>query len=138
MRRLTFESRELVVGSIDEITGLLPPSAPFAVLLAAGPSSPTPADRRLVDLLAVPNCREMCFAGVAAEALHDLADDVVEARGLLDLVTTWLRNESPPEVAHYFVRIAGGLPTVLVAAADHEPALPTALEGATKGETASG
>jgi len=70
--------------------------------------------------------------------VYDLADDVVEARGLLDLVTTWLKNESPAEVAHYFVRIAGGLPTVLVAAADHEPALPTALEGATKGETASG
>ncbi|MCM2333017.1 MAG: hypothetical protein NDI82_03615 [Anaeromyxobacteraceae bacterium] len=137
MKRLTFESRELVVGSIDEVTGLLRPGAPFAVLLAAGPSSPTPNDRRLIEVLAVPNCREMCFAGVNAEALHDLADDVVEARGLRDIVTTWLANDPPAEVAYYFVRVAGGLPTVLVAAADHERALSTALEGATKGETGS-
>jgi len=137
VKRRTFESRELVVGSLEEVTGLLPPSAPFAVLLAAGPSSPTPNDRSLIDLVAVPSCREMCFAGVAAEALHDLADEVVEARGLLDIVTTWLENESPAEVAHYFVRIAGGLPTVLLAAADHEPALSTALESATEGETTS-
>jgi hypothetical protein len=135
VKRLTFGSRELVVGSVDEITELLATSAPFALLLAGGTSSPTPSDRRLIDLLAVPYCREMCFAGVGAEALHEIADDIVEARGFVDIVTTGLTNESLAEVAHYFLRIAGGEPLVLVAAVDHERALSTALEGATKGET---
>ncbi len=137
MKRMPFDdSRVLILASLDEIERLPPQATPFALLLATGADSPTLPERRVVEALAQSSCREMCFAGVAAEPLHNVADDVVEERGLLDIVTSWLTDETPEEVALYFVECAGSVPAVLVAAVEHDRALNTALERAVSGRDA--
>jgi hypothetical protein len=129
MKRVQFDdSRVLILASLDDIECLPPPATPFALLLASGADSPTPPERRVIEALAQSSCREMCFAGVAAEPLHDVADDVVEERGLSHIVTSSLTDETPEEVAFYFVECAGSVPALLVSAVDHDRALSTALE----------
>lgn len=85
------------------------------------------AERALAEAPATSNCREMCFVGKNAERFHDLADDVVEARGLLEIVTTWLTNETADEIAFYFVTVAGAAPPLLLALVEHKGALETAI-----------
>jgi hypothetical protein len=127
MTRTPFNTRILQLGTLDEFALLPAPDAPFAVLVATEAASPSPAELALIELLACSNCREMCFVGPAAERLHDLADEVVERRGLQEIVTTWLTNETAGEVAFYFVSVAGGTPPSLLAPVEHQPALASAV-----------
>jgi hypothetical protein len=120
--------RELVVGSVEELSGLPLQKVEFAVLFGTGASGPTPAESALVEALATKNCRETCFAGTNAERFHDFADDVVESRGLLEIVTTWLTNETADEIAFYFVTVAGAAPPLLLALVPNQGALEGAIE----------
>lgn len=132
MTRTPFNSRVLQLGSLDEFALLAAPNVPFAVLVATEAASPSPGELALIEVLACSNCREMCFAGPAAERLHDLADEVAERRGLLDIVTTWLTIETASEVAFYFVSVAGATPPLLLAPVEHQPALASAVLGAAR------
>ena len=69
----------------------------------------------------------MCFAGKNAERFHDFADDIVEARGLLEIMTTWLTNETADEIAFYFVTVAGAAPPLLLALVPNQGALEGAI-----------
>ena len=69
----------------------------------------------------------MCFSGPGAERLHDTADGIVEERGLLDIVTTWHAHEDATEVVSYFLELAGGGASWLLACVGHEPNMARAL-----------
>jgi hypothetical protein len=128
VKRMAVGRRELIVSTVEGLSGLPLPKVDFAVLFSTGESEPTSAERAFVEALATSRCREMCFAGKNAERFHDLADDVVEARGLLEIVTTWLSNETADEVAFYFVTVAGAAPPLLLALVEEQGALERALE----------
>lgn len=128
MKRMAVGRRELIVGSVEELSALPLPKVDFAVLFSTGESEPTSAERAFVEALVTSNCREMCFAGKNAERFHDLADDVVEARGRLEIVTTWLSNETAEEVAYYSVTVAGAAPPLLLALVEHRGALESAIK----------
>lgn len=127
MNRIRLPGQDLVIGTATEVTQLGPPAVPFALLVASGPGSPTLEDGRLIEALAVPSCRAMCFSGPAAERLHDAADGIVEERGLFDVVTTWHADEGAAGVASYFLEIAGSGASLLLACVDHEPTLAKVL-----------
>jgi hypothetical protein len=128
--RTPFGARELQLGTLDDFAHLQAPAMPFALMLATGPASPSPGELALIEVLACSNCREMCFVGPAAEFLHDRADEVVETRGLLDVVTTSFSSETVDEVAFYFVSVAGAKPPVLLAPVGHLFALASAVQKA--------
>lgn len=131
-------SRTLVLATAEEIAFGPLPAAPYALLLATSAASPTEAEQRVIGVLAQPLCREMCFLGPSAESVHDLADEIVEARGLLEIVTTWLTKDTPDEAALYFLECASRHSSLLLAAVEHDQPVVAALEAAALGSRMSG
>ena len=69
--------------------------------------------------LVAAGCEAIACYGPESEALHDTVDSVVEAEldpEIRSVVTTWHDDETPAEVAEYFVMVAGRDPGTLLVA----------------------
>ena len=51
-------------------------------------------------------CIEFCIVGLDSERIHDLIDDVIVEKEMLDIVTTW--HDVLDEACDYFLNCAGG------------------------------
>jgi hypothetical protein len=71
-------------------------------------------------------CVEFCCVGPEAELLHDALDEVIEAEGALEVVTTWI--EDATEGSEYFLHAAAGGRVNLLALIDAHPELQVILE----------
>jgi hypothetical protein len=127
MRVVVFGRRELIMLQLTETDELLKLGRIFAVLLSAAPNGPTWAERRIVETSVASGCVELCCVGAGAENLHDYIDEVLEERGLVNVVTTWHTDESMEDALHYFLHLAGSSPPTLVAVVEDEPGLLVAL-----------
>lgn len=118
------EGRQLVLSSVA-IPGDRCVRPPFVALLPAyGPSERQQAEalsRELVKL----GCIEFCCVGPQSELLHDALDEIVEADGALEIVTTWI--DDPTEAIEYFLYAAGGGRPDLLALVGGHPELHAAL-----------
>lgn len=109
------EGRTLLVHSVHEpvanIGALL--SKGFAAMVAAFGSESRKAAEAIVGDLIDRGCVEICCVGPEGEALHDAIDWVVEDKEALEVVTTWHVDET--EGCEYFLHVAGGKPSCLLA-----------------------
>ena len=106
---------------------LLEVGGPCAILLPANlEAAETEAITRA---LSAHGCVEFCFVGERAERAHDVADDVLESTGYLEVVTTWVNDVQ--EGCDYFLHAAAYARTSrLVAYVTPDPILDQALNEA--------
>lgn len=97
-RKLTFTS---VTVPIDHSI-----HPPFVTLLPAYSAPERQQAEAVTKELINLGCVEFCCVGPEAELLHDALDEIVEAEGTLEVVTTWI--EDPTEASEYFLHAAGG------------------------------
>lgn len=116
MTTLRLGERKLIIITIEEDSAVSKLRQPFAILIPADQPSLGSSEKRLIKAAATKRCREYCCVGPYSEQLHDYIDGVLEDRGLIDVLTTWHTDESPDEALEYFVHVAGGAPSSLVAA----------------------
>jgi hypothetical protein len=117
-RRLVFSS---VAAGADHAV-----QAPFATLVPAYDASEREEAEVAMKVLIGLGCVEFCCVGPEAELLHDAFDEIIEAEGALDVVTTWM--EDPSEASEYFLRAAGGGQANLVALVLSHPELQAKLK----------
>lgn len=79
---------------------------PFVTLLPAYSAPERQQAEAVIKELINLGCVEFCCVGPEAELLHDALDEIVEAEGALEVVTTWL--EDATEASEYFLHAAGG------------------------------
>ena len=104
--------RRLVLGSLDTpIDHSF--RQPFAALVPAFNEKERQKVGAIVDTLLDEGCIELCCVGPQAEQLHDSLDGIVEARGMLDVVTTW--HSDYADACEYFLFAAGRKPPTLLA-----------------------
>src|SRR4051812_45693348 len=91
----------------------------FVMIVPAEQNCLPSATREILHAAALtPRCRELCFTGVRAEAVHDYVDHVAEENHRFDLVTTWQDHESVDDFLWYFLFVSGRAPLMLIALAD--------------------
>lgn len=112
--------RTMLIGSLRDMGELYALfDRPFAVMLPAFVRSEVEATTRAASELVTKRCLEFCCVGPDAEFAHDSIDDMLEARGALDVVTTW--HNDVAEGCEYFVLAAGGRTQLLVALVGDRP-----------------
>jgi hypothetical protein len=103
---------------------------PFVTLLPAfNPLERQQAEamtKSLIDL----GCVEFCCVGLEAERLHDALDEIIEATGALEVVTTW--HGGPTDACEYFLYAAAGGRANLLALISSHPELQAMLEEETR------
>jgi hypothetical protein len=109
--------RTLVFGSQDAPADLVLPK-PFAALVTAFNRREREAVEVLAAKLVESGCSEICCVGPCAEELHDGLDRIVEARGLLAVVTTWHTNLHEA-CEHFLFAAVPGAPVLLALVAEH-------------------
>lgn len=122
-------SRELTISSI-EATADRSIQAPFVTLLPAYAASERQKAAGLTKKLIEIGCIEFCCVGPEAELLHDALDEIIEAEGALEVVTTW--TEDPTEGCDYFLHAAGAARVNLLALIQSQPQLQVILEKETR------
>lgn len=117
--------RSLVLGSLHmPVDNSL--RRPFAALVPAFDAEEQQKVETLVGTLLDLGCIELCCVGPQAEQLHDTLDEIVEAKGALDVVTTWHVDDA--DACEYFLFAAGGKPPTLLALISSHPELAAVLE----------
>jgi hypothetical protein len=110
------------------------PRARFALLIAMRAACPTPEELKLIeDTASRNNCVALALVGPGSEALHDYADEIAEENGHTSLITTWHHDESPEDVAAYFLHVPGTAPELLIAIAEEGDAVRKELVHAVQG-----
>jgi hypothetical protein len=94
---------------------------PTAALLPAYSAQESVYALSLVEGLARSGCVELCCIGPEAELLHDQIDEVLEGRGMIDVVTTFHTDEI--DGCEYFLFAANGAAGNLLALIEGHPAL---------------
>ena len=99
---------------------------PFVALLPAYSAPERQQAAGLTKELINFGCVEFCCVGPEAELLHDALDEIIEADGALEVVTTWI--EDPTEGSEYFLHAAAGGRANLLALVHSRPELQVLLE----------
>lgn len=131
MRKIKFGEREVLVGSLDDISDI-GVFAPFAILLWI--SNQDDIDKALVlskDLLSL-GCVDFSCLGFQAEKLNDQLDEILEDLGALSVVTTWYEDSN--EGCEYFLFAAGAQKLHLVALGSQNVELVNTLTLASQAE----
>lgn len=112
--------RHLIVASLSDPLPDTSGWGRFVVMLPAFDSSEVSLAQEVTEYLIELGCAEFCCVGPEAELLHDSIDDLVERRGLLEIVTTEDSDEGA--ACEYFVHAAGRRASKLLAlVAEHAP-----------------
>jgi len=118
-------NRKLIIAELDAPLELYV-QRPFATFLPAYDTvdarQAEGAAERLIDL----GCVEFCSVGPQAEEVHDALDDIIEALGAPDVVTSWECDAL--EGCEYFLFAAGGRTVGLLAVTSRHAELETMLE----------
>ena len=126
VRSINFsQKRRLIIAGL-EVPLELHVQRPFAALLPAYDTvearQAEDAAERLIEL----GCVEFCLVGPQAELVHDALDEIIEARGALDVVTTG--HCDALEGCEYFLFAAGGRTAGLLAVTSPHAELESMLE----------
>ena len=117
--------RKLIVSAL----GALPDESirrPFATLLPAFSASERHQAEAMTTKLVDMGCVEFCCVGPESEQLHDALDEVIEARGVLGVVTTW--HVDVLDACEHFLYAAGGERATLLALIAAHPSVEAKLK----------
>ncbi len=126
------DGRILLMVSLDEAVDILRFRDRDFALLLRGQDAAAPAMARLLELACQHHCLDYSTVGPDAEQLHDSIDDIVEAHGQLEVLTTW-HDPGPDAIddaCWYLIHLAGPDAPILIAAIGDDPALRAGLEAA--------
>jgi hypothetical protein len=118
-------NRKLIISTLDTSSGYSM-QRPFVTLLPAFNAAERQQAESMTKALLDQGGVEFCCVGLEAEQLHDSLDEIIEARGTLDVVTTW--HEDLTDACEYFLYAAAAGRANLLALISSHPELQSMLE----------